>query len=63
MLKKFVKDFKAQGALEYLLLLAGIILGVAIVLAILLKSSDTGMDDANRTFDDFNDIRNAARTN
>lgn len=51
---KMFRDVKGQGALEYLLIIAGAIVVVAIVVAISIKSSDQGKDTLDNTQDDFN---------
>jgi len=48
------RDVKGQGALEYLLIIAGAIVVVAIVIAVSIKSSDQGKDTLDNTQDDFN---------
>jgi uncharacterized protein (UPF0333 family) len=58
----FFKDMKAQSALESLLMLIGIILISAIVIAVLVTNSEKGTDDANKAFDDFNQIKNNLRS-
>jgi len=50
------KNSKGQGAIEYLLIISGAILLVAIVLTVMLNSTDTGMKTTDSVFDDFNSI-------
>lgn len=57
----FINDKKGQGALEYLLILGGLVLGAAIVLVVLIKSSNRGISDTNKTFEDFDTIRDGVR--
>jgi uncharacterized protein (UPF0333 family) len=52
---KFIKEKSAQGALEYLLIIAGAILIVAIVLSIVISSADESADSAKENEDVLGD--------
>jgi len=52
----FFKEKKAQGALEYLLIIGGAIVLAAIVIAIVVNLSSKTKDTANSKFDDLNSI-------
>jgi len=53
---QFLKDKKAQGALEYLLIIGGAIVLAAIVIAVVLNISSKTKDTANTKFSDFNNL-------
>ncbi len=52
----FLKDYKGQGAIEYLIIIGGAILIAAVVLSILLVTTNKGKEKANDVFNDFNQI-------
>ena len=51
---KFLKDTKAQGALEYLLIIGGAILIAAIVIGVLVQTAGTAKDTTGNAISDFN---------
>ncbi len=55
---KIFKNYKGQGALEYLLIIAGAILIAAIVLSIVISSTSEGSDTATGNLDDLNSAIN-----
>ncbi len=46
---KFVKDKKAQGALEYILIIGAAVLIAAIVIAVLISSARSAKTDVNES--------------
>ena len=52
----FLKDKKAQGALEYLLIIGGAIVLAAIVIAVVINISKTSKTDVNSAQDKYKDI-------
>ncbi len=50
-----LKDLKAQGSLEYLLLIVGAVLIVAIVLAIVISSSEGSSETLDETHSKYSD--------
>ncbi|PIU22504.1 MAG: class III signal peptide-containing protein [Candidatus Diapherotrites archaeon CG08_land_8_20_14_0_20_30_16] len=52
----FFKDEKAQGALEYLLIIGGAIVLAAIVIAVIINITSKTKDTANTQYSDFNNL-------
>jgi len=52
----FFKEKKAQGALEYLLIIGGAIVLAAIVIAIVINVSKTSKTDVNKYGDQYTNI-------
>lgn len=52
----FLKDKKAQGALEYLLIIGGAIVLAAIVIAVVINISSTSKGDVKTAQDEYNKI-------
>ena len=52
----FFKDEKAQGALEYLLIIGGAIVLAAIVIALIINITSKTKDTANTQYSDFNNL-------
>ncbi len=48
----FIKDKKAQGAIEYLLIIAGAILIAAVVISIITYTTKEGKEDVTNMVDD-----------
>lgn len=59
----FFKKNKAQGALEYLLIIGGAILLAAIVIAVLINMTTKSKTTANDQFDNFNNVLNSTDLN
>jgi len=58
---QFLKDKKAQGALEYLLIIGGAIVLAAIVIAIVLKITNTTKDTTNTQTDKYTSVLDNAK--
>ncbi len=54
----FLKDKKAQGALEYLLIIGGAIVLAAIVIAVVINISGSSKDDVGTAQDKYKDVIN-----
>jgi len=52
---KFIKDLKGQGAIEYLLIIAGAILLAAVVLAVLTGVGKSSKSDVNSSQSSYSD--------
>lgn len=50
MLKKFLKEEKAQGAIEYILLAGGIIIAAVVIFAVYTRMTKQAAETANLTF-------------
>ena len=57
----FLKDKKAQGALEYLLIIGGAIVLAAIVIAVVINVSGDSKDTVSGAQEDFNKIVSEAK--
>jgi uncharacterized protein (UPF0333 family) len=55
---KFLKEKKAQGALEYLLIIGGAIILAAIVIAVVINVSKNSKKDVNSQTDKYTDATN-----
>jgi len=53
---KFLKEKKAQGALEYLLIIGGAIILAAIVIAVVINVTKGTSKIADNKFNDFNSV-------
>ena len=61
--KSFWKNLKAQGAIEYLLIIGGMILVVGIIAGVLISGSASAKDTVDPTFDGFDAAKDEADVN
>lgn len=57
----FLKEKKAQGALEYLLIIGGAIVLAAIVIAVVINVAKAPKGDINSATSDYNDVLKGAK--